>query len=49
MTSPIRDILDLLHEDWIPENVRKDLQSLMLELIENMIGHDKIGDRFKWQ
>ena len=48
MSSPIRDILDLLHEDWLPEDVRKQLQGLMIELIEKMLETDKVGDRFRW-
>lgn len=48
MHSPIRDILDLIHEEWLPDNKRKDLQSLMIELVENMCDKNKAGDRFKW-
>jgi hypothetical protein len=48
--SPIRDLLDLLHEDWLPEDKRKDLQDLVIELVENLTGSgDRKGDRFAWQ
>ena len=48
--SPIRDLLDLLHEEWLPEDKKKDFQDLVIELVENLTGDkngktDK-GDRF---
>ncbi len=50
MSSPIRDLLDLLHEDWLPEEHRKSLQSMVIELIENMSEDrsDNNGGRWNW-
>jgi len=47
--SAVRDMLDLLHEDWLPESNKKDLQSIIIELIENMVDDRKgIDERFKY-
>jgi Mg2+/Co2+ transporter CorB len=36
MSSPIRDLIDLLHEDWLPDEHKNTLKGLIIELIENM-------------
>lgn len=47
--SPIRDLLDLLHEEWLPEDKKKDLQDLVIELVENLTGgKGGKGERFFW-
>lgn len=36
-------MLDLLHEDWLPEENKDVLKSLIIELIENMYEDQKRG------
>ena len=45
--SPIRDLLDLLHEEWLPDEYKKTLQGLIIELVENM-GKDQNSDGGRW-
>ena len=47
-SSIIRDLLDLVEQDWLPEENKKQIQTLLIELIENMLETDKVGDRFRW-
>ena len=34
-SSIIRDLLDLVEQDWLPEENKKQIQTLLIELIEN--------------
>jgi len=48
-SSIIRDLLDLVEQEWLPEENKKQIKTLLIELIENMVEDDKVGGRFRWQ
>lgn len=46
--SIIRDLLDLIDQEWLPEENKKQIQTLLIELIENIIEDERVGARFNW-
>ena len=46
--SIIRDLLDLIDQEWLPEENKKQIQTLLIELIENIVEDDRVGGRFNW-
>jgi|TARA_R110002020_G_scaffold475550_1_gene710855 hypothetical protein len=44
MTSPIRDILDLINASWMPEEKKSELKNLLIGLVEEMVESTDRGE-----
>jgi|TARA_B110000263_G_scaffold249592_1_gene267667 hypothetical protein len=38
MSSVIQDLLDLLHEDWMPERKQEAIKKMLMDVIDRMDG-----------